>query len=359
MTDIILNGQGHGSVATRLLDADFNVNALRPYINKNGVHCVTVNRFNATKGAFEDVQVPLQNAAATLRYDDWRQLDTAVVKAARYRLRLVSDLRGEGLQYTIPNGLGKQVLTTENMTDPGSATISMDGIRKGEGDRPEFNLVNLPLPIIHSDFSFSLRQIQTSRNSNTPLDTSMAEAAARRCAEAAEQLAIGNYGTVAFAGANVYGIINSPLRITKTMTNPTVTAWTQKTTVTEVLDMKQKSVAKKHFGPWILYTSTAWDQYLDTDYILTGGNVATQTLRERLKKIEGIKDIRALDFLQSYQMVLVEFLPEVIREVVGLDFTTIQWETEGGMKVNFKVMCIMVPQIRADAYGNTGIVHGS
>ena len=44
---------------------------------------------------------------------------------------------------------------------------------------------------------------------------------------------------------------------------------------------------------------------------------------------------------------------------LGADITTVQWESHGGMQINFKVMAIMVPQLRADFTGQTGIVHGS
>jgi hypothetical protein len=39
--------------------------------------------------------------------------------------------------------------------------------------------------------------------------------------------------------------------------------------------------------------------------------------------------------------------------------TTVQWEEQGGLLLNFKIMAIMVPQLRADHNGNTGIVHGT
>lgn len=350
--DYVLNGQAHGTVASKLLRANGDVGALRPYLTKNGSF-ITVNDAHGNPQ-----KVPTANAA-TLRYDDWRVLDSAVLKAARQRLRLVSDLRGSGQEFVIPNGLGKTVFSTERMSDPGEATISMDGLRKSKGDRPEFDMVNLPLPIVHSDFSFSVRQVMVSRNSNTPLDTSMAEAASRRVAESVEKLAIGNYGSYTFGGAPIYGLINFPSRLTYTLTAPTASAWTAKTLLNQVLAMKQKSVDAFNYGPWMLYSSTAWDQYLDNDYILTGGNTATQTLRERLRRIDGIVDVRSLDFLTGYQLILVQQTSDTMREVVGLDFTTVQWESEGGMEINYKVMAIMVPQPRADINGNTGIVHGS
>jgi hypothetical protein len=358
--DFILNGVAQGSVASRLMAANGDVGIFRPYWDSKGRTCVTLNKYNPRTGKIEPQKMVI-NAAATMRYDEWRQLDTAVLKAARGRLRFVADLRAGGLQFTIPNGLAKTVLSSEKSTDPGSASVSMDGLRKGQNDRQEYAMENLPLPLIHSDFSFSARQIMVSRESATPLDTAAAEAAARRVAEVAEQMCLGNWagGDFAFGGGTIYGATTFPQRITKLLTLPTLSAWVPKTTLNEVLAMKQASISQLHFGPWILYAATNWDQYLDNDYILTGGNVATQTLRERLKAIDGIQDVRALDFLTGYQMLLVQQSSDVIREIVGLDFTTVQWPEEGGLKMNYKVMAILVPQLRADINGNTGIVHGS
>lgn len=339
--------------------ANGDVRIFRPYLSNDGKRAfITQNRYNPKTDRVESCRVPVANAAATMRYDEWRQLDTAVLKAARGRLRFVADLRAGGLQYTIPNGLAKTVLSTESSSDPGTAAVSMDGLRKGNNDRQEYTMTNLPLPLIHSDFSFSARQIMVSRESSTPLDTSGAEAAARRVAEVAEQLALGNWagGTFAFGGGSIYGATTFPSRMTQVLTNPTSSSWTARATLNEVLAMKQKSQAQLHFGPWILYASTSWDQYLDNDYSTTKGDV---TLRERIKQVDGIQDIRALDYLTGYQMLLIQQSSDVVREVVGLDFTTVQWPEEGGLKMNYKVMAIMVPQFRADVNGNTGIVHGN
>jgi len=357
--DYIQNGQGFGGVAQQLLQAEGNPGALRPFVGNDGRSYITVPRHNAKTGVTENVAVPTQNSVATLRHEDWRLIDTQVLKAARSRLKLVADLRSRGLTYTVPNGMGKTVLSTERMTDPGGAQLSMDGMGKTPNARPEFDMVNLPLPIAHEDFFFSARQIMVSRNSGNPLDTTMAEAAARRVAEVAEQLAIGSYGTFTFGGGSIYGITNYPDRNLKTLTAPTATAWTPVTTTNEVLAMKAQSVADKKYGPWVLYASTGWDQYLDRDYVAAGGNNPNQTLRERLKKIEGIVDVVTLDFLTGLQLVLVEQTSETIREVLGMDITTVQWETHGGMQINYKVMAILVPQIRSDINGNCGIVHGS
>jgi hypothetical protein len=56
---------------------------------------------------------------------------------------------------------------------------------------------------------------------------------------------------------------------------------------------------------------------------------------------------------------MVQMTPDVARAINGQDITTVQWETKGGMQLNFKVFCIQVPQLRADAYNNCGIMHAT
>jgi len=348
--DFILNGAANGTTAQILMANNFNPNALRPYLGEGGKSFLTVNQGGK--------DTPLvTNTPAALRYEDWKTMDTAVIAAARTRLKLVQDLRSGGLDYTIPGGMGKTVLMSENMTDVGKAVVSMDGLRKAPADRPEFNLVNLPLPIIHQDFNFSAREIQASRQGGSPLDLTMAEQAARAVAETAEQLATGTYGSFSFGGGNIYGITNFPQRLTQEITAPTASAWTPRTLLTEVLAMRQAATDARHYGPYKIYVAPAWDQYLDDDFSTAKGDI---TLRERLAKLNGITGIETLDSLGSgFDIVLVQMTSNVIREVVGMELVTLQWPTDGGLNINFKVMAILVPQIRTDANGRTGLVHGA
>jgi len=351
MSDYILNGQSYGSVAAALMAHNFDPSALRPWIGTDGRHYLTANQGG------KPVAVPAPVANATLRKDEWQLLDTAVVTAAKERLRVVADLRSAGLEFNIPNGLGKTVLQTETVGDITGARISMDPAVLGEADRPRYDIVNLPLPVIHKDFYFSARQIATSRNLGASIDTTMAELAARRVAEEAEKLVLGTASSFTYGGGTIYGFKNFPNRITQTITAPTAGGWTPATLVREVLAMRQKSINKFHYGPWVLYNSPRWDEYLDDDY---SPNKGDNTLRQRLQAINGIQDVRTADFLgDTWDLFLVQMTSDVVRMVVGMDITTVQWETMGGMQVHFKVMAILVPQLRADANGNTGIVHGS
>jgi uncharacterized linocin/CFP29 family protein len=347
--DFILNGQAQGNVATTLLQNGFNVSALRPWVGKDGRSYISHNQDGKV------VAVPALVSNATLRKDEWEILDEAIISAAQKRLTVVGGLRGAGLTYNIPNGMGKTILETETVGDITEATVSMDPIRESEYDRPEYDLVSLPLPVIHKDFYFSARQIATSRNSGASIDVTTAQLASRRVAEEAEKLVLGTGGAFSYGGGSIYGLTNFPSRITKVLTAPTTS--NQATIMREVLAMRQASIDNNYFGPWVLYVSSAYGLFLDDDYSATKGD---NTLRERIKMIDGISDIRTADYLGTgYHMILVQQTTDVIRMVMGMDITTVQWETNGGMRINFKVMAIMVPQLRADFNGHTGIVHGS
>jgi len=304
----------------------------------------------------EEVEVPIANANATLRKEDWIHLDEAIIKVARARLKAVMDLTNAGLTYNMPNGMAHTVLQTERMGDVNDAVISMDGLRQAPDDRPEFDLANLPLPIIHKDFQFSLRQILASRNGGSPLDTSMAELCGRKVAEQAEKLLLGTSGSYSYGGGTIYGYTNFPNRVTRVITAPTASGWTGATLLTEVLLMRQDLVDAYHYGPYVLYFSTAWDAYLDNDYSTNYPNVS---IRDRIRQVENINDVRTLDYLTGFDMLLVQMTSDVVREVIGMNVTTLQWDTQGGLLYNYKVMCIMVPQLRVDMNGNGGLNHGS
>jgi hypothetical protein len=406
--DFILNGSAQGEVGETLQGCRFDPGLLRPYLDEHGHRCVTVNtgrtRYDPKlkkvvpiheKARIGDLQnrgimSPVFNATS-LRKEEWLELDRVVIRAARFRLRAWADLSAAN-QFGGFNAMSKLILEHETMSDPGEAIVDMDGLTEGRTDSPKFQLEGLPLPITHSDFWFSSRRLAVSRNTGTPLDTTMAEGAGRRVAELIEKTVLGVETGITYGGnstqvggygrtPSVYGYTNFPQRLTVTgLYRPTGlgrsgTGWVAADTLKDILRMRDLLYANKFYGPFMIYHSNDWDQYMDNDYILSGGNVATQTLRERLKAIDNITDVRRLDFLSStataagdparitttfpFTFLLVQMTADVCRAVNGMDITTVQWESVGGMRLNFKVMCIQVPQLRADFNGNTGIAQGT
>lgn len=387
--DYIMNGAGYGEVGEQIAATRFDPGLLRPYIDERGRKYCTVNTgkmvYNKEAKKFEPeyeqvlvkdlvangIHSPVFNANTSLRKDEWIQLDQVVLRAARQRLRAWGDLSAAN-SFGGFNGMAKTVLEHETMSDPGEAVVDMDGLTPGRTDSPKFQLEGLPLPITHCDFWFSSRRLAVSRNTGTPLDTTMGEAAARRVAETIELTTIGmttgliyGDGTGIYGRTNlssgtapqVYGYTNFPNRNTlTTMSAPTGSNGT--TVLTNWLSLRNLLYDDRFYGPYMVYTSSDYDQYLDNLFSTTEPSAGT--LRSRLLQIDGIQDIRRLDFLtNTFTVIMVQMTPDVARAVNGMDITTVQWESMGGMRLNFKVMAIQVPQLRADFTGRCGIAHGT
>jgi len=352
--DFVYNGAStNNSIIDKLQSANWDAGALRPWLGHDGKSYVTLS-----EGGEE--RTVRTNAQATLTKEAWLQLDTAILRVARNRLRAVADLRGAGLTFTIPNGMGTTVLEYQKMNDTGNAIISMDGLRQASDFRPVFESAYLPLPFIHSDFQYSARQLATSRQTGAPLDTTTGEMAGRRVAEMTERLTLGRLDTYTYGGGTIYGMTNFPSRLTATITAPTDSAWTAQDHLSEMLDAKQTLQDAKHYGPYMVYYSSAWDKYLDDDF---NTNYPNKTLRQRIGEIDGFQEIRTLDYLDTststYNMIITEMDSGTIRLVIGMDVTTLEWDDMGGLRKNYKVMSIIIPQLRADYDGNTGILHAS
>ena len=161
--------------------------------------------------------------------------------------------------------------------------------------------------------------------------------------------------------STVYGYTNFPQRLTKTnFTAPTAGGWVPDTTHNEVLAALDQLYAQFFYGPWIVYHSIDWTQYMNRVYSVSGGNNPGETLRTMLLKNPDIQDVRRLDRLTStFTLIFVQMTSEVAELVNGLDFTTIQWQERGGLDLRFKIIAIKVPRLRSDYNSRTGILHGT
>jgi len=388
MDNYFLNGQSYGDIATTFQDNNYDPGMFRPYFDEKGRRMVTVrNGFRVDKETkklvpkyegrllkdliSEGIMSPVFNATS-LRREEWLQFDKIALRAMRARLRLWEDI-ARANTFSGFDGMSKMILEHETMSDPGRAFMDMDVLSEGADDTPYWQLEGLPLPITHSGFWMSRRRLAISRNSGTPIDSTMLEAAARRIGEMVEKVAIGVYTGPSYGGAStqqggygrtstVYGLKNFPDRLTKTnLTTPTGS--NPEATVADVLAMRDNMFDANFYGPFMIYHSTDWDRFLDNDYARLGGDNASMTLRDRLRKIDGIADVRRLDFLTSaddpFTLFMVQMTGDVIRAVVGMPLRVIQWESMGGLRLNFKLMTIMVPQLRADYNGNCGILQAT
>lgn len=344
-----------GAALDLLLDNDMDVGVLRPWKGADGRGYVTRHVKNPKTGAVEP-KVMVTNAPATLPKDVWVAMDNVVVQALTEELRAFADVRSAGLEFTLPNGMAHTMLQYQTVGDITPATVSMDPIRRSEADRPTLDYANMPLPLVHKDFDFSAREIFSSRLGNMPVDTTTAELAARQVAVELEKMLIGSVTPFSHGGAFVYGYLTLPQRATKT-DMPVPDGTNGPAVVNAWLALRQLLVNNRHKGPYRVYVNTQWAQWLDTDYSATKGE---GTLRQRLLAIEGIQSIETLDTLPAtqYRVLMVEMKSSNVRIVVGMEVQPVQWESLGGMMKHYKLLCMLVPQLRPDTAGNAGVADG-
>ena len=318
------NGQlvGTGNVAQALMQSGFSINSLRT----------------------NDV----------LRKDEWSQMDNVLIEIARKRLVAVNELVSRGLTYNIGNGLGTTILEWEQVSDMEPANVSMSGVTEGERDILDFTLQSMPLPIIHKDFNINIRKLEASRTTGQPLDVAQASMASILVNEAVEDMVFNGHATREGA-ARIYGLVNHPDRNTGSVSANWDTLATGEQMVTDILAMMTSADVDNMFGPFGVYVPTAAFIRMGEDFKAA----SDKTIISRLMEIPGLDFIRASKDVPAGAVIMHQLTSDVIDEVIGLPPTVVQWESNGGMTVNFKVMSIMIPRVRSTVTSQSGVMHYS
>lgn len=317
-----------GGLAQRLLATNMDTKSLRPVV---GMH-----------------------ANATLRKDEWKTYDEAVLKAATQRRIGVADLLTYGLTYNLGNGLGTMVLEYETVNEFTAAEVTMDARARIQKDRPNFEIAYLPIPITHKDYSINARALAASRSRGDDLNTTSAELASQKVAEMTEQYLFKGSGSFTYGGGTIYGYMTAPNRNQVTFSSD---EWDNSAggddILADVMAMKQALIDARYYGPYMLYIPTNFETAIDDDYKAA----SDKSIRQRIKEVDRIIDVKVADFLTDDNVIMVQMTPDVVRLVNGMELSNVEWNEEGGMTLNYKVMEIKVPQIRSDQNSRCGIAH--
>jgi uncharacterized linocin/CFP29 family protein len=230
----------------------------------------------------------------------------------------------------------------------------MDPVRKGNNDKVAFDTNHTPIPVVHADYQLGERYLIESRNRGNGIDTLLAERAARKVAEKLEDMLFGSTSLMTYGGGTVYTYLTHPdvnlLNIG--------TAWSSETAeniIQDVLSMKQALIDDKFYGPYELYIPTSYETVLDEDYKNVSAGMS-QTIKERILKIDKIQGITVVDRLPANTVLMVCMQKDVVDLIDGMPMQNVQWDSEGGFIHNYKVMAIQVPRIKSDYDGRCGIV---
>jgi len=354
--DLIGGGTSVGEVANRLqANGRLDPSRMRPYVAADGKAYISVFKGGNSKDPrnYQAIQVN----DATLRPEEWKQLDLALIEVARERLTGFDYIVGKGLTKTLSNAMGTTVLEWHTMSDSQRAVMTMDAVTRGTGDRVQYKQNFLPIPIMHVDYEINQRVLISSRNMGNGVNVEEAKHAVRRIREMKEDLLF-SAKTYPFGGGTIYSFLTfperTPVALAKSWTDSTITG---AEILADIVKMKNAAIADYHYGPWTAFIPTGYDAVLDEDYDVAGASL--MTIRERLMKVSGVTDIVTVDRLPADNVLFVQMTSDTVQIINGLPLQNVQWSTEGGMVNKYKVMEIAVPKLMADYNGKSGVVHMS
>jgi len=299
-------------------------------------------------------------------------IDRAVVEVGLQRLTFVADLMGAGLVYPLSDPLSIAQLEWSTQSKIGAAQRTMSPAARGESKLPLIVPFRLPIYLTTDKFEIDIRTLKTSQRVGTPLDTSVVKQCTRAVNEAVEDAALNGATTLdgqalQDAGYTAPGVLNHPNVNTQTLT---AAAWTTTpvgaTVFNEVMAMIAKLQGDKKFGPYRLYVGTQIGNTMDTDY--NPNSPSPVTIRQRLLQIDSIQAVKVADLLPAgngatpsigNKVVLIQMTSDVVDIVMGQGPTVIPWTSLDGFMIHNLVMAIMIPRVRSDADGNSGICVGT
>ncbi|MCE8440038.1 major capsid protein [Rhodovulum sulfidophilum] len=338
--------------------------ARRPYIATNGRHAgrpvITVNTGTLdASGNPVYTERPI-NTNATLRKDEWVDLEDQIIEAARERLVIVDDFHAAGLTYNV-GGLGTLVSEWETGSEITDAQITMDGETETEKDRQEFGLAGVPIPIIGKRFSIGERMLLASRQRGASLDVTTGAEAARAVARASEKMVFFGARVAAADSAgnrfNIPGLTTMDGRVTFKLSD-----WLDTEKVTpqmifrEILQMVALMEAKQRsLGPFTLYIPGAYASRFREDFKEHGD----KTLMERVLDEDVIRAVRISDVLTKGNVLLLDMQRRYMDLGVAADVTTVQWQSGSGFTNHFMTYAAWAPRLKADFDGRCGICHGA
>lgn len=300
-----------------------------------------------------------------LRKEEWQQLDETLVGVARQRLIGVGDLISRGLSFNL-GGLGVVLSQYEKLGDMSRAQVDFSGVTDGEKDSVTFTLVSVPVPIFHKDFTINVRRLEASRGPGAigaAIDRTQIETSAQKVTEMMEEVLFnglnqtgvgdgGASGGSVQSGAGVttqnslFGYTNESNINTQsggtwgTVTNPT----------TDVINAIGQNEGDSYFGPYLLYVATTQFNKLRAFHTDGSGD----QVFDRLKRIQGLEDVRPGDRLTSGTAMLITPRRDCVDLAIGQDLTVVEWESKGGLMLHFKVMSALAARVKSDAQSGSG-----
>lgn len=321
-------------------------------------------------------------AHSPLTRDQQLLIDTAVNGEWKSGLQIVRRLIQNGQVMRLPRPFAYSAVSHWQDSDTTGATMARNPRVRTEQDVPDRVEVQTPIYYTFADFSLSMAELETSRNSGLPLDTNLIGQKARDIAEVIEEAVIrGLVGTgntpLPKVGANTaYGFLNHPniASVQYESSHPWDNA--SKTIPNILTDMKAMFTQldlDNAFGPVDLWIPRAWANSIQFLTNTATDKTAFAFLQELVRGGEnifiGVADRlpanTALMYVRSKQagdLIVGDFGgPHANEDPNAPDtnpvpITTIPWQSGDGLEFHWKLISCVVPRPKASFSGKSGIV---
>jgi hypothetical protein len=289
-------------------------------------------------------------------------LDNAVVKVGLDRLTVAAAIINAGLVYNLTDPLSVTQLEWYAQSKAANAFRSMSPESRNENYLTDLLQSRLPIYLTKAQFDLDIRSLRMSQRVGMPLDTSLISEGTRAVNESIEDATINGTQTLdgqdlAVAGYKAPGLLNAPNHLSATLS---AVAWGMVSPVASTIFQDVQGGlaalrANKKYGPYYMFVPTAIGGVLDNDYGVSSPGVS---INERLSKINGLT-IETADLMPPNKVVIVQMTDDVVDMVVGQRPTVIPWTSVSGFTFHNMIMAIMIPRVRSDYNGKSGIWVGT
>lgn len=302
--------------------------------------------------------------------------DSAVSTEFLDRLQVTRRLIANGQTFRLSRPFAHAAIEHMQEDDTQGATRSRNPLARSEWDLPNRVPVQTPIYYTFADFSLTLPDLETSRNTGVGLDTSLIRQKARDISEDIEDAVINGPG-VQVAGNPSYGLLNAPNINTFTLSgglNWDSPAKTAEQILTDFQTIFTALDDQRSFGPIDVWLPVSWFNALS---FKRRTNTSDRTV------IQDIGDLRRgnqplfigqADRLPADQMVAYIRSSSVVDLIVGdfggqkadddpnapdtnpVPITVLPWQEKAGLVLNWKLISALIPRPKSNFSGKSGII---
>lgn len=296
------------------------------------------------------------NADGTLRHEDHRRIMEAVVAIRRRSLNGINDLMAAGL--SSPESIGTMLVGRESINEFQAAVQTMNPTDL-QNNSIDFLLKYVPLPIVHQGWRIPMRQLGFPYKQSLSMSESI-----RQVNEKLEDTLFNGDTSIQ---VDVNGTLSSITGYTTNAFRQTVSLvdWTDLATNRELIVDDALAMVDEIYSltggvapnSCILYVGKDLWTNMQADYTLQKGD---KTIKQRIEDIMEIKEVKPAEKLRSIETMLVEMSDRTVELAVAVNTTTVPVQRRSALEDQaFFTYASMVPIIKDDRNGLTGLVHGT